>query len=117
MGERCRNRCHHLNHWEHEDGSCCAHDEKRIAPVVPEPLKARITARARENRTTLSAFVRHALETFGSVNEAEPEPGPTSRIEASVPLYLANWIQSRDPSYVARRLEAYFRREKTDREG
>lgn len=108
MGKAC-NGCCFLNHGEHEDGTCCQHHTKRIAPLVPRSIRDLAIERAEALRLPLSTWVGGALQTFLSRVEAPIDDGePTVRLEVTLPLYLCEWIARRDSRYVARRLAAYF---------
>ena len=114
MGEDCKGRCHYSNHLEHDDGRCCAHQRRRVAPLLPESLKALVDARCESLRMTRSDWIKSALELFCSkVEEPVDLKEASVRVEVTLPLYLCQWIEKRDPHYVARRLQAFFSSEKT----
>lgn len=108
----CKGKCHHLNHLEHDDGRCCAHSTKRVAPILPSWLWEKVDSRAEKLRMSRSEWVKSALEMFGhKVEVAIEDDEKMVRHEVTLPVYLCEWIEKRDSRYVARRIAATFANE------
>jgi hypothetical protein len=107
----CGGGCCHLNHVEHENGSCCAHDLKRVRATLPLEVKKQAEERSRRTRITLGQYLRAALETYGTVTEVyhdQHDFDDAARVELALPRHLAKLIEKRDRAFLSRRVRAFF---------
>lgn len=112
MANDCGGECCHLNHLQHDDGSCCRHESSRVSVLLPRDRRAQVAKLAKREEITVSAWVRKALETFRETPElAIAEDAECVSLEVTLPLYLVRWIRARDSRYVARRVESFFAEE------